>query len=132
MKQYILNKFVSSIPLALGIIIIVSILNHLVPGDAVDRILGEYASEKEKISLRKQLGLDQHLGLQILSYLKKVLSGNLGESLIYNRSVSSMIFERIRATLELAILSVLLALILGTVIGMITANINSNLIKSLK
>ncbi len=93
----------------------------MVPGDPVDQILGEYASLSDKNTLREQLGLNKSLYKQLFSYLKGVVQGDLGFSLVYHTPVSQLILERLPATLKLAFASVLLALLLGLPTGVLAA-----------
>ena len=109
------------IPVAIGVVVAVALLIHLVPGDPVDTLLGEFATPQERVQLRDRLGLGQPVGLQVITYLQQVARGDLGVSLIYNRPVAEMIMERIFPTAELAFLAVLVALLLGVPIGILSA-----------
>jgi len=95
------------------------ILLRVTPGDAVDSLLGDYASFEEKNILRAKLGLDKGIGDQFLAYIKDLFSGNLGESLIYQRSVLSLIKERFLGTLKLAFFSVSFAFFVGVGAGVL-------------
>ncbi len=117
----ILKRLFSLIPVAIGVVVIVSLMIHLIPGDPLDRILGDFATPESRDLLRTQLGLHLSVPQQLLHYFKQLLQGDLGQSLIYNRSVTSLIAERFPATLELAFCSLMLAISFGTPLGILSA-----------
>lgn len=121
MLNFILKRLLSLIPIAMGVVTIVSLMIHLVPGDPVDRILGDFASSEAKELLRAQLGLNLSIPEQVLRFFKDLAQGDLGQSLIYNRSVQSLILERLPATIQLAICALLLAIFIGIPLGTISA-----------
>lgn len=117
----IIKRIASLIPIAVGVVVAVSLMIHLIPGDPVDRILGDLASAEAKAQVREQMGLNLPFSQQLIRYFKGIIQGDLGLSLIYNRPVLDLIVERIPGTLELACLSLLLALFLGISLGVIGA-----------
>jgi len=121
MLPYILKRLSGLIPVAIGVLIIVAMMIHLVPGDPVDTILGDYASVEDKAQLRSALGLDQPAWQQIVDYLGQVMRGNFGQSLVYSRPVLDMILERLPATAELAITSLVVAILIAIPLGLISA-----------
>ncbi len=94
---------------------------HLVPGDPIDRILGDFASLEARENLREQLGLNLSVPHQIFRFFEGILHGNLGQSLIYNRTVTSLILERIPATMQLAITALLIAIMIGVPLGILSS-----------
>lgn len=121
MVTYILKRVFALIPVSVGVITIVCLLIHTVPGDPVDTLLGEYATFQEKEMLKKQLGLDQSLVHQLMTYLSQVVQGNLGNSLIYNRPVADLIKERIPATVELAFCALMISILFSIPLGIISS-----------
>ncbi len=121
MLALITKRLVSLVPVAIGVVIIVSLMIHLIPGDPIDRILGDFATTDSRELLREQLGLNLSIPQQLIHYFKGLLKGDLGQSLIYNRSVTSLISERLLATVELASCSLLLALLIGVPLGILSA-----------
>ena len=75
---YILRRLVALIPVLLGISFIVFFLIRLVPGDPAATLLGSHATPETVGALRTQLGLDQPLWRQYLSFLGHLLHGDLG------------------------------------------------------
>jgi len=109
------------IPVGLGVVAIVSMLIHFVPGNPEDTILGPYATDAEKTALREDLGLDQPFAQQLVDYYKKILKGDLGDSLLLRKPVTTLIAERIQPTIELAFISMLVAVAIAIPLGIISA-----------
>lgn len=118
---FLVKKILALIPTAFAVMVLVSCLIHFVPGNPVDRILGDFASGEERLALQQKLGLDKPLSLQILNYSKKIIQFDLGESLIHNKPVADLIKERYQATVELALLGVLFAICMSLPLGIIAA-----------
>jgi peptide/nickel transport system permease protein len=121
MMRYLAWRAVLAAPTVLGVVTLVFLLIHLVPGDPVDVMLGETAAPADKAQLRQQLGLDQPLLLQYVHYLRRVARGDLGRSLHSGLPVHRLIVERYPATVELAgaalVMAVLFAVPLGILAG---------------
>lgn len=92
-----------------------------VPGDPVDVIAGDFATETQRAELREKLGLNENPVKRIINYYTGVLQGDLGQSLISGQKVSSLIGERLWPTAELAIFSLLLAVWLSIPLGVLSA-----------
>jgi len=105
------------IPVALGVLLSVALMIHLVPGNPVDTLLGEFATQAERTQLREKLGLHLPIPHQIRAYIEGVATGDLGNSLVYNRPVAAMIQERLWPTVELASLAVLVSILIGIPFG---------------
>ncbi len=121
MLSFIIKRLGSLIPVALGVLLIVVGMIHFVPGDPVDIILGDMATLEDKAALRHELGLDQPLVQQTLNYVSHALRGDLGHSLVYQKSVNELIMERLPATMRLAIASLFVALCIAVPLGIIAA-----------
>ena len=121
MLVYFFKRLLAIIPVALGVVSIVSILIHFIPGDPIDQILGPYASAEDRSKLEMKLGLDQAVHIQLKNYISNVAKGDLGESLIYEREVSDLIWERIPPTLELAFGAMLVAFFMSLPLGVMAA-----------
>lgn len=100
---------------------------QLAPGDYLDTLRQNPQISPERIDeLKRQFGLDQPGYLQYLLWLKEILlHGNLGESFSYQRSVSSLIVERVGATLLLAIASIFVTWGIAIPLGILGA-VNQN------
>ncbi|BBP43505.1 nickel ABC transporter permease [Thiosulfativibrio zosterae] len=97
---------------------LVFLLIHLVPGDPVAVMLGDWASPADEEALREQLGLNLPLTQQYLNYWLGLVQGNLGQSLFFNQPVSSLIGERFPYTLQLALSSLAIALLISFPLGL--------------
>ncbi len=121
MSRYIIRRLIQLIPLLIGISILVFLLVHLSPGDPIRMLLGEDATTEDVARLNAVYGFDQPLHIQYFRWLSNALRGNLGVSIRQGIPVTTLIFERLGATLELAIVSVIIAILLGIPLGIIAA-----------
>jgi peptide/nickel transport system permease protein len=110
---------------AVLVLFLVSLLTFgliwLVPGDPAAVLLEGTATPEAVARLRQVLGLDKPLPVQMLEWYGRVLRGDLGQSILLNRSVTAAILERLPVTLSLAGIALLLALLLGVSAGIIAA-----------
>ncbi len=90
-------------------------------GDPVVFMVGQDATEAEKAQLRADLGLDQPFPVQFVRFVDNAVHGDFGISLRQGRPVSTLLKERLPATLELSIAAALLALAVGIPLGVYTA-----------
>lgn len=97
---------------------LVFLLIHLVPGDPVSVMLGDWASPADEQALRQQLGLDQPLWQQYLSYFSGLLQFDLGQSLFFQQSVTELLLERLPMTAYLAVMAMLIAVLIAFPLGM--------------
>ena len=121
MILFCLRRLLALLPIAIGVILIVGLMVHAVPGDPVDAILGEYASLEDKQQLRAQMGLDRPVFSQLTRYFTDVLQADFGNSLISQQPVGAIIAERIRPTLELSIVSIFVAILIAIPLGLLSA-----------
>ncbi|MCB0367610.1 MAG: ABC transporter permease, partial [Bdellovibrionales bacterium] len=121
MIQYILRRILATVPVVLGVCTVTFLLLHLVPGDPVDIMLGEQAAVMDKEALRRELGLDLPLHVQYGHYLQGLVTLDIGRSLHSRLPVSEEVAERIPATVELTLGSILLALLFGIPMGILAA-----------
>jgi len=99
----------------------VFLLIHLVPGDPVAVMLGDWASPTDESALRHQLGLDLPLWQQYTHYWLGLLRGDLGQSLFYQTPVSQLIADRFPYTLFLALNSLAIAILIAFPLGIWSA-----------
>jgi len=103
------------------VVSVVFLLIHLVPGDPILQMLGEGAPAADVAATRHAYGLDVPLGQQYLHYWRGVLHGDLGPSLRFNQSVSSLIVKRYPYTLQLTIAALLVAILISIPAGVRSA-----------
>ena len=115
----VLKKILNIIPTIIGVSILSFMLIRFVPGDPVMLMLGERgANPKVYKEMQKSLGLDQPITIQ---YIKNVIQGDLGKSIITRRKVTHEFGERFPATLELGMMAMIFAIIFGIPLGIIAA-----------
>lgn len=109
------------LPVIFGVLLLTFLLIHLVPGDPVEVMLGESATNADRTQLRTELGLDQPLPVQFGRYLNHLLHGDLGRSIQQHVDISALVAERYPATVKLALLALALALLVGLPLGIAAA-----------
>ena len=120
--QYLLRRLLLTIPVLLGVSIIVFGIIHLIPGDPVQLIFsGTGASLEQREAMRHALGLDRPLPVQYAIYVSNAIRGDLGQSIQFKQPVTELILERMPATIELTIASLFIALIVAIPLGVISA-----------
>jgi peptide/nickel transport system permease protein len=121
MLSYLVQRLAGALLVILGVVSIVFLLIHLIPGDPVEIMLGESAAAADREALRISLGLDQPLAVQFVNYLGGLLQFDLGTSIHLRRPVSDLLLERLPATGLLAAVSLLVALLLALPLGILAA-----------
>ena len=119
MLKYIGRRIVALIPVALGVATLTFALIHLVPGDPVLAMLGDFAAPADVVQMRHELKLDLPLWQQYLYFLSGIVRGDFGESISQHEPVARLIRERFPATLELAFAGLFVAILLALPLGMI-------------
>ena len=100
---------------------LVFFLMQLAPGDPVTLLLGEDAEPHEIEEVTREWGLDQPIIVQYWQFVSKAVRGNFGESMRYGEPVTELVMERLPATVELALASLLVAIIIALPIGVYSA-----------
>lgn len=119
--RFIISRLLSALVVVLGVVCLVFLLVHLVPGDPVDMMLGEQARPADREALRIALGLDQPILVQLQQYLTRLLSLDLGTSLHSRKPVLDLLLERLPATAELAVTSLLVSILVAVPMGIVSA-----------
>lgn len=117
MGRYLVRRFALLIPVAVGITIVTFFLLRLIPGDPAVIMLDNRATAENVARLRHQLGLDRPLALQYLLFLQNIVTGRLGESLIYRTQVLPIILGRLPVTLFLAVYATVMAALVSVPLG---------------
>lgn len=121
MLRYFVRRLLLAIPVLIGVATLVFSLIHLVPGDPAQAMMGDGASPQDVAELRKTLGLDQPLLTQYASFLRHAIKGDLGVSFRTGQPVTQMVVERMPATAELAIASMIVAIVVAIPLGVVAA-----------
>lgn len=121
MKDYLVSRLKASLLVVFGVVSVVFLLIHLVPGDPVEIMLGESALAAQKEELRRELRLDRPLAVQYGEYILGVATGDLGTSYRSREPVTREILRRVPATFLLAAASMGIALLVSVPLGILSA-----------
>lgn len=121
MLLYIIKRFLSMIPVFIGVTFIVFFIMFFTPGDPASLLLGEEAPEAEVERMREIMGLNEPFLVQYGSFLINLVQLDLGVSFTTNRPVSQEILMRLPATARLATSAILVAIVIGVIFGIIAA-----------
>jgi peptide/nickel transport system permease protein len=117
----ILRRLASTAVVVLGVVVLVFLLIHLIPGDPVDVMLGESAQTADREALRVSLGLDKPILDQLIIYINGLIHFDLGRSLHSQQPITALLAERLPATVELALAALLVTLVLALPLGLVAA-----------
>jgi peptide/nickel transport system permease protein len=119
----IVERVLGTIPIMFGVAIIVFFFIRLTPGDPVDIMMGQGGaiSSGELERLRQEFHLNEPLHIQLWYFLRDAIEGDLGYSYVLKQPVTTLIGERLPATIELAAGALLFSLIIAVPIGVISA-----------
>ena len=121
MLNYALRRALLTIPILVGLSIIVFAFVRALPGGPEDALLGERGTDEQEEQIREDLGLNKPIYVQYGLYMKNVLSGNLGVSTSTRQPITEELRLRFPATFELAIAAMLFAILIGVPLGFIAA-----------
>jgi peptide/nickel transport system permease protein len=117
MFTYIARRVAGTIPVIVLISLLVFMLVQAAPGDPADLLLSDEASKEDIEEARQRWGLDQPVYIQYAKFFIAAIQGDLGMSFRYADPVLLMILERLPATIELAVFSILIATIFAIPLG---------------
>lgn len=119
---FILRRLLHALPLFLCVIVFNFILIHLAPGDPIQALVGEFPAPESYIAeMRRAFGLDQPLYIQLLLYVKNIVTGDFGFSFYYRQPVLTVILDRVPATLQLMVPALIFSAIVGILLGILSA-----------
>jgi peptide/nickel transport system permease protein len=120
---YIVRRVVHLVAVLVAVLIVVSTLLRLIPGDPVDAIMAgnPQITQEDKERLREDLGLDDPIPVQIVRYASGLIHGDLGESLRMRAPARPEILEKLPPTIELTLFAMFVAMLIALPLGVITA-----------
>jgi ABC-type dipeptide/oligopeptide/nickel transport system permease component len=121
MIRYVSLRLLFAVPALWLIITMVFLLAHIVPGDPVEQMLGEGARIEDVQQLRHAMGLDLPVASQYAHYLAEIVRGDLGESLRFHEPVLRVVLSHYPATIELAVVALLISVAIGIPLGLFVA-----------
>lgn len=121
MLKYISRRLIQAVPTIFLLSLIVFFSLRLIPGDPVDILAGEEATDEMRAAIRAEYGLDKNIFVQYGVWLSRFVRGDFGISIMSNQPVADLIFPRLPATLYLALTVIIFATILAVPLGIIAA-----------
>jgi len=120
-REYVLRRLVSMVPVLFLVSIISFALLYILPGDPALAILGDTGDSNRYRALRAELGLDQPLYMQYLSWLGRTLSGDLGKSVRTGEQVADVLGRRAPVSLYFGIAGLLVGILIGLPAAIVSA-----------
>ena len=118
---YTLRRIVILLPTAMLVALFAFILMHLIPGSPAVVMLGDDATPETIAQLEKEMGIDKPIYVQFQRWFFKLLRGDLGESIFFDRPVLDLIMGAMGPSLLLAVLSLGISLVIGICAGVLAA-----------
>lgn len=121
MLRFVLSRFGQTIAVLLMASVIIFALMRLIPGDPVLMLLGDDFSQDAYERMRARLGLDRGLVVQYVLWLRSVLQGDLGDSILQHQRVSILVWEAFVPTFVLVVASVIVGILIALPSGIVAA-----------
>jgi peptide/nickel transport system permease protein len=121
MKEYVVKRLLLTIPVLLGVSILVFSVIHMAPGDPAAIMLGPLATKESIEKVHQELGLDRPLVVQYFAWMSKVVQLDFGRSVVLGREVFPEIWLRFKATMILTVASLSIAILIGVIAGITSA-----------
>jgi len=119
--SFLVRRFLALIPVLFGVIVVIFMISHIIPGDPARLMAGPRATEEIVQKIREEHGLDKPLHVQFYLYISDLVRGDLGQSILTRRPVTRDLLRYFPATFELTTVSVILASLIGIPLGIISA-----------
>ena len=121
MLLFLFRRVVFAVPTLFGLVLLMFVLIHATPGDPALILAGDQATPAQVAALRTEYGFDQPILYQFAIYLGQLAHGSFGTSYLSQRPVAEEVFERLPATIELALFAMMLATAFGIPLGVVAA-----------
>lgn len=121
MYRYVIKRLLMLIPITIITSFLVFFIINLAPGDVTGQLTGADATAEEIAALRAELDLDKPIVVRYAKYFSGLLRGDLGTSYITGKSVYDSYMEKLPATLELAIASIIVSIVISIPLGISSA-----------
>ncbi|MBL7665979.1 MAG: ABC transporter permease [Bacteriovoracaceae bacterium] len=119
--KYFLKRLLQTIPILLGVCLIIFLLFHIVSGDPTHLILGKNATKQQMAELREQLGLNRHWFIQYLDVVKSAFTFDFGSSWATKQNIANMVKEGITPSLTLTLPAFIISTIFSLMLGVLVA-----------
>jgi peptide/nickel transport system permease protein len=121
LRYYLIRRLLLIIPVLIGLSIVTFLISHIVPGDPIRLAAGPQATAEQIHKLQEEFGVNESLPMQYLTYMRGVLRGNLGTSMMNRHPVATDLKRYFPATFELVLVSTVLAVVIGVPMAMAAA-----------
>lgn len=121
MWTYVARRTLLLIPIFFIISLVVFAMIHMVPGDPIDSLLGPGSTAADRIELTAAYGLDKPLPVQYVTWLKKFLTGDMGQSIIEKQPVLDMLVYNTPFTVRLGLASLFISFFVGIFLGILSS-----------
>src|ERR1700761_6168078 len=121
MIGYLLRRVLAAIPVMGVVALVVFLLLRLTPGDPAAILAGDNATPAQLDRIRTSLGLNEPLYVQFVTWVGKLLHGDLGVSLISNVPVLQLIGQRVEPSVSIALSTIVLSILVAVPLGVIAA-----------
>lgn len=115
------KRILGSLPVLIGVVLVIFLMLRIVPGNAIVTMMGEHADPAAIERMTAELGLDQPWYVQFWRYVTGLFTGDMGTSYKLHRPVSDLIAEAFPTTVRLALLAALVAWVIGILCGIVSA-----------
>jgi peptide/nickel transport system permease protein len=122
MIGFTLRRLVLLLPVFFVVSLVVFFIIHLVPGDPIDNLMRAGSTPEQRMLIAAKYGLDRSLVEQYFTWMGRLLTGDLGTSIIQGRPVSALIARNLPYSLELGIAALLFSTLTGIAAGVIAAS----------
>src|SRR4051812_36979764 len=121
MYRFLARRLLATIPVLVIVAVLVFLMLRLTPGDPAAILAGDAANTEQIARIREGLGLDKPLPVQFVIWAKSIVTGDLGESFYFKMKVTSLIGQRLEATVSLATLTIIVAVFVSVPLGVLAA-----------
>ena len=119
--RFIAKRVLQGVGVVWGVVSIVFLLRFITPGSAINAVAPLDADQETRQALARELGLDQPLHVQYGDYLVSLLQGDMGFSYVRGQEVTTLVFSKVPATVELAVAATVVAIGLSIPLGVVSA-----------
>lgn len=120
-SRRVLNRLLQAVPTIFGILVVCFLLTRALPGDPAAYFAGDMADEASIEQVRENLGLNQSMPMQFVSYVSDLAQGDLGVAISTGQTVTQELAKRLPASLELTLAALLLSLVIAIPLGVLAA-----------
>lgn len=121
MLRFLTHRLIATLPVVVGVAIVVFLILRLAPGDPAVVLAGDTATPETVEAIRVKLGLDAPLLQQFFTWAGLIVQGDLGSSIISRQPVATLILQRVEPTLSLALTTFVTSIIFAVPLGVLAA-----------